>query len=166
MDLNKLNPNFEVKKLSTLDAHEVYEMCKMNKTYYEFVPPMVTIDSICEDMKRLPPNTKEENKYYLGLYEFGFLLGVIDLILDYPSENCAFIGFFMIHKAYQNYGIGTSIIKHLCDYLSMNGFTKIKLGVVTENKIAERFWKKQGFEFTGIIAKEELYDVMIYTKEI
>ena len=166
LDIEKLNPNYFVFELDESHFDNVYELYLGNKEYFEVVPPMVTIDTPKKDMLALPPNKTYEDKYYLGMYEFGLLLCVVDLIIDYPKKGSAFIGLFMIQKVYQNHGIGSEIITNLLKALSMQGVKEVKVGVVEKNIKAMNFWKKNGFWDTGIVSKEELYDVKILVKEL
>lgn len=53
----------------------------------------------------------------------------MDLILGYPTEEIAFIGFFMTNVQYQNKGIGSNILSDTCDYLRDLGYKQVRLGV-------------------------------------
>ena len=130
LNIEKLNPNYFVFELDETHFDNIYELYLGNKEYFEIVPPMVTIDTPKKDMLALPPNKTYEDKYYLGMYEFGLLLCVVDLIIDYPKKGSAFIGLFMIQKVYQNHGIGSEIITNLLKALSMQGVKEVKVGVV------------------------------------
>lgn len=55
MNVGEFSNRYQVKKLTENDAEIVYSLCKQNRFYYEFCPPPVTIESICEDMRKLPP---------------------------------------------------------------------------------------------------------------
>jgi GNAT superfamily N-acetyltransferase len=56
------------------------------------------LNSIRADMAALPPRKAVEDKYYLGFYEEDRLIAVMDLILGFPKEETAFVGFFMMNK--------------------------------------------------------------------
>ena len=59
----------------------------------------VTLESIREDMKVLPPGKSGEDKFYVGFFDGSMLTAVMDLILKYPNDETAFIGLFMVDSA-------------------------------------------------------------------
>lgn len=83
----------------------------------------------------------------------------MDLILGYPTDEIAFIGLFMTNINYQNKGIGSNIIRDVCNNLKQLDFKKVRIGVDKENPQSNYFWKKNGFY---IISKEE-YNIMELT---
>lgn len=42
-----------------------------------------------------------KDKYYVGFYHKDKLVAVMDLIVKYPNDETAFIGFFMMAKKLQ-----------------------------------------------------------------
>ncbi len=155
MDIKELSNKYVVKKLGNSDIQDIFNLCCENKLYYEYCPPMVTEESIKEDMLALPPNVKADDKSYIGFYAGGKLIAVMDLIYGYPEEKIAYIGFFMTDTEIQKKGIGSEIISELCDYLKLKGFTSIRLAWVKGNPQAEYFWLKNMF----VILKETTSNV-------
>ena len=80
----------------------------------------------------------------------------MDLILEYPTKDTAFIGLVMMDFEYQNKNLGSKIISESAKYLKILGFHKIRLGVDKENPQSNAFWKKNGF----IAAGESEYIIM------
>lgn len=165
MDIQKLSKQYQVVSLQQKDIEEVLELCLENPVFYEYCPPFPTKDSIMEDMNKLPPRTTKEDKFYLGFYEKNKLIAAMDLIIEYPNKNTAFIGFFMLRKSLQNQGVGSGIIEEVFSYLS-EFYSYIRLGFVLGNKQSEAFWMKQGFQRTGIVLNEEVYSVVVLEREI
>lgn len=145
MNIELLSDTFKVRKLTPEDVAPVCALCAGNKLFYRYHPPFVTRERILEDMAALPPGKDISDKFYLGFYEGKTLAAIMDLILDYPTEHIAFIGFFMTDAAYQNRGIGSGIIKALAAYLRASCYTKIRLGVDKGNPQSFSFWNKNGF---------------------
>ena len=98
-----------------------------------------------EDMEVLPPQKSYEDKYYIGFFKDKRLVANMDLILAYPTEEIAFIGFFMTDVQYQNKGIGSRIIRDVCTYLKSLGYKKVRLGVDKGNPQSYAFWTKNRF---------------------
>lgn len=155
MDIKELSSKYVVKRLGNSDIQDIFNLCCENKLYYEYCPPMVTEESIKKDMTALPPNTKIDDKFYIGFYKEGSLIAVMDLIDGYPEQKIAYIGFFMTSVVIQKRGIGSEIISELCDYLKKKGFISIRLAWVKGNPQAEHFWLKNMF----VVLKETTSNV-------
>ncbi len=152
---------YEVKKLYESDVPDILALCKENTLYYQYCPPFVSEESICEDMNALPPGKQMDDKHYIGFYNNKDLIAVMDLIERFPDENTTFIGFFMTDVSIQKHGVGTKIITELCEKLKCKGYSSVRLGWVKGNPQAEHFWKKNGFAETGVESKTENYIVTI-----
>ena len=150
MDITKLSKIYQVCKLSERDIDSVLELCLGNPLYYQFFPPIETKESIARDMVARPTGTTSDDKYYLGIYDGVKLIAVLDLILNYPDKNTAFIGFFMVSADCQKRGLGTVLIKDIIDCLYANGYEYTRLGYVKGNPQPRAFWHKNGFTETGI----------------
>ena len=140
---------FEVKRLNEADADKILHLCMGNPLFYEYHPPLATRESILEDMSALPPQKTYRDKYYVGFYEGDLPVAVLDLILDYPQEETAYIGFFMVDASCQRQGLGSSIVQGIAGSLKEIGFTKIRLAIDEGNPQSEAFWTKNGFVKTG-----------------
>lgn len=161
MDIASLSNRYFVRRMAADDIGEIYALCKNNALYYQYCPPFVKEQSIADDMKALPPHKEAFDKYYLGFYDEQKLIAVMDLILSYPDEKTAFIGFFMTDISVQNKGVGSNIIRDLCSRLKACGLTGIRLGWVKGNPHAEHFWRKNGFAETGVICNTDTYTVIV-----
>ncbi len=159
MDIGLLSKKYEVRALSPNDVDIVYDMSCKNEIYYKYHPPFVTKESIAEDMKALPPDKSYDDKYYVGFFEDDSLVANMDLILGYPTAEIAFIGLFMTNIRYQNRGVGSDILRDVCNCLKLSDFKKVRIGVDKGNPQSNSFWKKNGFY---IVAEKE-YNVMELT---
>lgn len=156
MEIDLLSNIYDVRRLNTEDIDMIYDLSCKNKIFYQYHPPFVTKESIQEDMRALPPGKDYKDKYYVGFFENDALAAIMDLILDYPTKNIAFIGLFMMNSEYQNKGLGSKIISECAKYLKTLGFNTIRLGVDKGNPQSNAFWKKNGF----VITDEDAYTVM------
>lgn len=152
MEINSLSKGFYVRKLDRNDVDMIYDMSCKNEIFYQYHPPFVTKESILEDMEALPPGKSYDDKYYVGFFENESLVAIMDLILDYPAKEIAFIGLFMTNVQYQNKGIGTKIINEVVMYLKSLGYKKIRLGVDKGNPQSFSFWTKNNF---NVISEDE-----------
>lgn len=156
MDLDLLSSSYTVLRLNRSNVDACFELMRKNTLFYKYHPPFVTRENILEDMNALPPHKSYEDKYYLGFWEGGNLVAVIDFIMAYPTEETAWIGFFMTDVEYQNKGVGSKIIKELCARLKAVGYQKVRLGVDPGNPQSYAFWTKNQF----CVIREEEYRIM------
>ncbi len=161
MDISLFSDDYDVRRMDKADVKDIYLLCSKNGLFYQYCPPFVTEQSILDDMKALPPNKEMSDKYYVGYYKGDKLIAVMDLIMAYPDEKTAFIGFFMTAASVQNTGIGSGIIDDLCCYLTDIGFSSVRLGWAKGNPQSEHFWHKNNFTETGITYDTDNYTVVV-----
>ncbi|MBQ3560076.1 MAG: GNAT family N-acetyltransferase [Agathobacter sp.] len=166
MEIQKLSKKYMVRKLNDIDIDKIYEVMQGNPMYFQYCPPMATAQSIAEDMDALPPRTTYDDKHYIGYFEGEKLVAVMDLILNFPNKETAFVGFFMMNTAYQGKGIGTEIFEECCKTLAEEKYHYIRLGFVKGNPQSEAFWIKNGFVRTGVEDVQERYTVVVMERQI
>lgn len=149
IEIEEMSTEFEVRILEKSDIDIVYNLSIKNSIYYQYHPPMITKESILADMDALPPGKTMNDKYYFGFFERDKLIAVMDLIIDYPKKNTAFIGLFMMDVNYQNKGIGSKVIGDVLSYLKSENYENIRLGVDKGNPQSYSFWNKNGFVTVG-----------------
>ena len=145
MEISALSKRYHVRRLDKNDVDMIYEIMSKNDIYYQYHPPFVTKESILDDMTVLPPGKSNADKFYIGFFEEESLVAVMDLILDYPAKDIAFIGLFMTNTQYQNKGVGTEIIGEVKRYLKSSGCKEMRLGVDKGNPQSYSFWRKNSF---------------------
>lgn len=156
MEIQLLSKTYSVRRLTLRDVDIIYALMIKNEIFYRYHPPMVTKESIREDLEALPPKKDRKDKYFLGFFEKDTLIALMDLILSYPAERTAFIGLFMTDVRYQHRGLGSGLIGEICDCLRKLGFEKIRLGVDHGNPQSFAFWSKNHFS----VVDEKEYIVM------
>ena len=149
MNIQFLSNQYTVRDLLPEDVEMVYEALKNNTIFYKYHPPVVTVESILEDMEALPPNKGYEDKHFIGFFQDDALVAVMDLIENYPHTGTALIGFFAMNSNLQGSGIGTAIISDSAAYLAQLDFEKVRLGIDRGNPQSKAFWTKNGFNLTG-----------------
>lgn len=165
MDVKKLSSVYSVRKLTDADMERIYTLSLGNPMFYRYCPPAVTRESIDRDLKALPPRTTPEDKFYVGFFEAEKLVAVMDLILHYPNAGTAFIGLFMMDKAFQGRGIGSQIVRECFAYLRALGFSAVRLCFAKGNPQSEAFWQKNGLKRTGLEVPYENYTAVVMQRE-
>jgi len=166
MNIQFLSNRYTIRNLLPQDAEMIYEVLKKNTIFYEYHPPMVTVESILEDMEALPPDKGYRDKHYIGFFGEGALVAVMDLIEHYPQPGTALLGFFAMNADLQGQGIGTEIISDSIAYLAQVGFKKARLGIDKGNPQSKAFWLKNGFTFTGEEYESDSSTILVMEKTI
>ena len=166
IEITRISKAYEVKVLNEQDIPQVYNLCCKNELYYQYCPPFVTTESIEADMTALPPGVTPDDKHYIGFYDGGKLIAVMDLIIGYPEADTAYVGFFMTDTSVQKKGVGSCIVEELSRFVCDNGFTNIQLGWVQGNPQAKHFWHKNGFYETGKVYDMDDFSVVEARKDL
>ena len=166
INIQYLSGKYTVRALVPADAELVYEVLKNNRIFYEYHPPVVTVECILEDMEALPPNKGYESKHYIGFFHVDTLVAVMDLIEHYPQHGTALMGFFAMNPNLQGQGVGTAIISDSIKYLAQLGFEKARLGIDKGNPQSKAFWLKNGFTFTGNEYESDGSTILVMERKI
>lgn len=166
MHLQQLSPLYTVRALLPEEAPVIYEILRHNTLFYQYHPPMVTVESIRKDMEALPPNKSRAEKHYIGFFQKNRLIAVMDLIEHYPQRGTAMIGFFAIDLSLQGNGTGSAIIQDSTAGLARMGFQKIRLAIDKGNPQSRAFWTKNGFALTGEQIKNDFSSYLVMEKQI
>lgn len=166
MDVKQFSCQYDVRDLLPSDAETVYEALKNNTIFYRYHPPMLSLESILEDMAALPPNKGYDAKHYIGYFSNGVLVAVMDLIENYPCPKTALIGFFSVNTAFQGNGVGTAIISDCADHLAQLGFERARLGIDKGNPQSKAFWTKNGFALTGEEFPGDVFPILMMERTL
>lgn len=159
--LSEISKKYQVKELGEGQVVQVYQLGRRNPQYYKAMNIPLTLSGIRQDMEAVPPGYERKNKYYLGFFGGGKLIAVLDLLLGYPKENTAWIGFFMVDAQEQGKNTGSGIVGELLEFLKRLGYERVELAYVQGNEQSRRFWVKNGFEENGRRKETEEYTACV-----
>jgi len=144
--LNQYN-DFSVVQITSSHYEAVHKLWQGNHAYTAlFQSHPITLEEVIKEVNDRPKNTVLFQKCFIGFYLKDALVGIADLILNYPNEEEGYIGLLMIDKDYQQKGYGKKMYQRIEAVLKSVGFKRIELGVVKENKGAYLFWKNRGYQ--------------------
>lgn len=149
LDCSALGSGFRIRQISLEQLDEVLTLYQTNPLYFQHCPPDPSYKSVEEDITTYPNSSSPDKKYYLGCWKNEKLVAVIDVVLDYPKHQIAWIGLFMIHGQQQQKGFGSKLFYLLQDRLAKRGYPELQLAYVKTYPEAAHFWTKLGFEPTG-----------------
>lgn len=137
-----------MKRLTAEDENSLQELCGRCSDYYTVVEGRSpSKDAAHEILTELPPNKEYKDKFVVGVCnQNAELVGVIDVVRDYPEMGEWMIGLLMIDPAERNNGLGRRIHRHLVEGVSRLKGDKLRIGVVEDNHGAYCFWRKLGYE--------------------
>jgi GNAT superfamily N-acetyltransferase len=94
-----------------------------------------------------PPGKTPDDKLVIGLSAEGQgLIGVLDVMRDYPTPGDWWVGLLLLDPAYRGQGLGQRVFRVFKQWARQHGARRISLGVVEQNQNAFRFWRTVGFE--------------------
>ena len=144
-DAVNISSIYYVRKMTEKDLSLICELMGRNELYFQFCGRPYSREEVRNDLYLTPPGKNLDDKYYVGFFDGETLIAVMDLIDGYPEKEIAYIGFFMMNKAYQGCGKGSEIISEVCESLKAADMQKVRLGIDKENPQSNHFWKKNGF---------------------
>lgn len=94
-----------------------------------------------------PPEVDVKNKLVLAMVNSkDQIMGILDLVKDYPKKPIWFIGLLLIGPKFRDQGFGSQIINEIEKKAVNEGVKEIRLGVVEENRSAILFWQKNRYK--------------------
>lgn len=147
-----MNPIHELKikglKVKTLKDSDLEELQTFLSLFQDFF-------LLCEGevgsaegiLKSCPPSKDPlKDKFVLGFYENDQLMGLLDLIQNYPENAVLSIGYLLVHPACRSQKKGQTIIENLVISTRKQGVRKLRCVVQKQNPRALKFWKSCGFD--------------------
>lgn len=138
---------YNVVKISKQNINDVYNLLNKNEYYLSKVQNhKLTVDECIEDINALPDNKTMDSKTYVSIYDNEKCICLIDIVTQYPNDETAFLGLFILDVDYQQKGVGTLFFKKIENAVKKAGFKTIRLGCMSGNEKGKKFWSKMGFK--------------------
>lgn len=164
LPVERLSGMYAVRQLSAEDIPEMLRVALSNPLFYQYMRPDPTAENLAAAMKALPPRRTLADKHFFGWFEGERLLAMMDLILRYPKQDMAFIGWFILDGAVQGRGIGRRLVGDVLELLKTHGVTEVRLGRIEGNPQSEHFWRVCGFSENGLGYDTDDYHVTVMAK--
>lgn len=140
------------------NVEDLQKLCENCSCYYKLMEgKKVSPNAGKEVFYDLPKGKKLQDKIIIGIYtKSNKLIGIIDMIKDFPVDKIWFIGLMMLDPAERKKGLGEKMVKEYIKFASKNEIGKIRLGVLKENDGALKFWDRMGFKITREISNYKI----------
>ncbi|MDF2536343.1 MAG: hypothetical protein K0R18_2505 [Bacillales bacterium] len=153
--IQEICSDYLVKALSVTDCGELFELYQTNPDYFEIVEARHPVLADClNDLTECPPSFPKEKKFYVGFYQDGKLQAVIDFLKGYPEKDIFYIGLLMLDEKNRAKGYGRILLSAVLDAAIDDGFSRLRLGVDSENLTAMHFWVKNGLKEIKKVKRE------------
>jgi ribosomal protein S18 acetylase RimI-like enzyme len=131
------------------ELQDFYERCR---DYFELVTGQPPSPTEAEDLlAALPRGKTREDKFVLGLFDApGHLVGVLDVIRDFPRPREWYLGLLMFEPTLRGQKLGDRVYHRLEEWVAAQGGTSVHLIVEEVNPRAAQFWQRMGFEVQGM----------------
>jgi len=94
----------------------------------------------------LPEGKTQDDKLVLGVLDpEGVLIGVFDVIRDFPATGTWLIGLLLLDPEHRGRGLGRRLFEAFAHWSETKGASVIRIGVAEHNPDALRFWTRLGF---------------------
>ena len=141
--------------------------------YVEDLTQNYQVRNMTEHLEELSALYAENPQYFAALGQevptenlWEDLVAVLELVIDYPEDNFAYVCLVMMSASRQGTGEGSRIMEEVFRWLKNDGYTWVELAYTYGNEQSEHFWKKNGFVGTGDIHQQGDYYVVGMHREL
>lgn len=148
-DIN-LDNGYSIKELSLNNKGDISTLYKKCLDYYlmHYETTDINIEEDANDLFfSLPANKNYKDKFILGIFnKLNELVGVIDIVRDFPEDNEWIIGLMLIEPKERNKNLGKIVHNALVNFTKPLGAKSFRIGVINENIIGKKFWSSLGYK--------------------
>lgn len=140
--------DLQVRPLTVSDRASVAVLFADDGGYAERVHGRGTTPQDVDDMfNARPPASAPEQKHAVGLWGGADLVGVADLLVDFPKIGTNYLGLLQIRADHQGQGLAARFRRELMELFP--GARVWRLSVVNTNSDVVGFWQRMGYNLTG-----------------
>ncbi|WP_019156382.1 GNAT family N-acetyltransferase [Robertmurraya massiliosenegalensis] len=100
-----------------------------------------------EEIINMYESSKHQGAVMNFIIDDGHPVGVIDYLMENPSDKMPWLGLLIIDHDFQGRGYAIGAFNKYESLMKEKGIKKVRLGVIKENDRALNFWVKRGFSF-------------------
>jgi ribosomal protein S18 acetylase RimI-like enzyme len=148
-DFSINNPDYSVCRLQPEQMEALQRLLEQCADFTQLVEgESVRPEAAQEIFRSVPEGRSVRDKFLYGLlHRAGNFVGVLEGMRHYPDDTTWWIGLLLLAPETRGHGLGRKIIAGFSEYVYENQGTAVMLGVVEQNRAAQRFWQRMGFEW-------------------
>ncbi|MEE0777017.1 MAG: GNAT family N-acetyltransferase [Bacillota bacterium] len=154
MDLDVLKQRMAPYRLVEITDREhdgIWELYTSVGSYFRsFQPFPVSLEEALADIATLPEGADPEKKHSLAAYDGAAIVAVLDFIEDFPVMDMIWLGLLLVHRDFQNRGIGSMLLRSLESVALEQGCLRMIVAVGESDLSSRLFWQSKGFDVAGI----------------
>lgn len=105
--------------------------------------PQLECESLLND---LPPEKTKSDKFVYGIFnDKSILIGLVDLLKDFPTKGEFMLGLLEFVPEVRHQGLGKAVHEILVEKVRHLGANSLRIGVLEVNIAALKFWKSLGY---------------------
>jgi ribosomal protein S18 acetylase RimI-like enzyme len=145
--------NLTIRKAASSDVDRIVELRSLLQRHVEVSNSLVwrITDEGEKLLKQKVENDLANSDIRVLLAEaddviIGYVQGEVTSRSDYMPRTVGHVSLIYVLKQFRRKGVGTRLIKELCNFFNSNKAEHLTVRYIIGNKEAEDFWKKLGFE--------------------
>ncbi|WP_027626366.1 GNAT family N-acetyltransferase [Clostridium lundense] len=141
-----LPKGYKIDHLSLQNNNMVKKLCRNCSDYYLLHGGVLPSEKDIEEIfTALPPNKNYEDKFVLGIYNFDELVGVVDIIKNFPTDGEWMLGLMLIDPTKRGNGLGKIVHASLVAWAINECAKSFRIGVIDDNYKGIKFWSSLGY---------------------
>lgn len=142
-----IDKDIKIVSLNLNDMKSINQLLKECEDYYLLHNGIShTRKDIEEILTFLPPNKQSQDKFVLGIFYKDQLIGIIDLVRNFPIIGQWIIGLFLLKKKERGKGLGKLVHNALSEIVLKSTGKSLRIGVSKENVNGLNFWGNLGYK--------------------
>ncbi len=139
-DYHELSSIYDVTLITEDQYQEIHDLYQQNKDWFDYLNADVTLETIHDEARA----SDGETRFFVAFRE-PEVVGIANIILEYPRMDTVWIDSFMIRKDLQGFSYGSEILRDMLDAFTRCGFIWVQTGVPDGFPAAEKFWRRNWF---------------------
>lgn len=112
------------------------------------------------NLKEMKVNGVKMYGLYVGIKQKGFVA------IEKANDEIFYMERLAVHPTSRHKGYGRNLIDFVVEYAKQNGGKKVSIGIINENEKLKNWYKKYGFEETGLKKFEHMSFTVCFMEKI
>lgn len=140
-------PGMAARRLGPHHRRAVRRLCRRSDSYFLLATGAPAPPDIAEQLLAArPQEARPEDKLLIGLFAgSGELVGLMDVIRNYPQLHTWHLGLLLLAPARRGQGLGTAFYRAFERWAAEQGARGVRIGVLESNEKGRSFWQRLGF---------------------